>query len=275
MIMHAPILYIPHGGGPLPLLDHPGHKELVFFLKTFASRIRRPSAILVISAHWEETRPALTSAARPGMLYDYGGFPEEAYRLSYPAPGSPPYAESIRTLLADSGFAPTLDPNRDYDHGLFVPLMLMYPDARIPCLQLSLLKSLDPAEHLALGRALAPLRAENVLVIGSGMSYHNMGTFFSPGSQADNDKGEAFDNWLIRTVTDPGLSCKEREERLQNWQTAPHGRYCHPREEHLLPLHVCYGMAAARTPLAALVFNSKVMGKRVSAFLWHDAADQA
>ncbi len=272
--MQSSILYIPHGGGPLPLLGHPGHDELIVFLRTVTTQIPAPSAILVISAHWEEDQPAIINGARPGMLYDYAGFPEETYQISYPAPGSPSRAESIRTLLEGRGFLPTLDGNRGYDHGLFVPLTLMYPDARIPCLQISLLKNLNPAEHLALGRALAPLRDENILVIGSGMSFHNMQTFFSPVSRSDDEKCEAFDDWLIRTITDPALSPEEREERLQNWQDAPHGRFCHPREEHLLPLHVCYGMAAALTPtpLAALVFNHKVMGKRVSAFLWQAAA---
>jgi len=266
--MNAPILYIPHGGGPLPILGHPGHDELAHFLKGSVKTFKKPSAILLISAHWEERQPTLTSGARPQLIYDYGGFPEESYAIRYPAPGSPSLAESIRNLLEARGVNPILDDERGFDHGLFVPLTLMYPEAQIPCLQLSLLDSLHPADHLELGRALTQLRERDILVIGSGMSFHNMPTFFSAGNESHDEKCAAFDTWLIETCTDKDLTPRVKEERLQNWQEAPHGRFCHPREEHLLPLHVCYGMASSQTPSAELVFNQEVMGKRVSAFLW-------
>jgi aromatic ring-opening dioxygenase catalytic subunit (LigB family) len=266
--MNAPVLYIPHGGGPLPILGHPGHDELVHFLKSIVDTFKKPSTILLISAHWEEREPTLTSGARPPLIYDYGGFPEESYAIRYPAPGSPTLAESIKTLLEAGGLSANLDDRRGFDHGLFVPLTLMYPDAQIPCLQLSLLNSLNPADHLEMGQALAPLREKDILVIGSGMSFHNMQAFFSADDESSNKKCAAFDNWLIETCIDKELSPQVRKERLLNWQDAPHGPFCHPREEHLLPLHVCYGMAFAETPCAELVFNKEVMGKRVSAFLW-------
>jgi 4,5-DOPA dioxygenase extradiol len=199
------------------------------------------------------------------LLYDYFGFPPESYRIHYPAPGAPDLAKRIHTLLADSGLQPRVDERRGFDHGLFVPLKIMYPQAVIPCLQVSLLASLDPKAHIALGKALAPLRRENVLIIGSGFSFHNLRAFFTSPPNTPDQESEVFNQWLIDTCTAGTLSPKEREQRLANWEQAPHARYCHPREEHLLPLHVCYGMTQAP---ARLVFNETVIGKRACAFLW-------
>jgi len=262
-----PVLYLPHGGGPLPLLGEPGHAALTAFLNNIPETLGEPAAILVISAHWEEERPAITGGARPELIYDYYGFPPESYAISYPAPGDPGLAEAVRELLDNAGFIPRLDERRGFDHGLFVPLKLMYPAARIPCLQVSLLANLDPAAHIALGKALAPLRARNVLVIGSGMSFHNMRMLVSPDADSDG-RDVAFDDWLGETCTDPTLSADARERRLVEWDRAPGARFCHPREEHLLPLHVCYGVACTDTPLAEAVFNQRVLGQQVSGFVW-------
>jgi aromatic ring-opening dioxygenase catalytic subunit (LigB family) len=139
-----------------------------------------PKALLVISAHWEEASPTVMTAARPALLYDYYGFPPESYQLTWPAPGSPELAARVRTLLAAAGFESREDGTRGFDHGTFIPLKLSYPKAEIPTLQLSLKAGLDPEQHLALGRALAPLRDEGVFILGSGMSFHNLRAFRDP-----------------------------------------------------------------------------------------------
>jgi aromatic ring-opening dioxygenase catalytic subunit (LigB family) len=173
----AQIVYFSHGGGPLPILGDPGHKAMVDFMTRLPSRLHRPEAILVISAHWEESSATLLGAQEPAMFYDYYGFPDKAYEITYPAPGSPEYADRIAGLLGKNKVPNRIDPQRGFDHGLFIPLKLMYPQADIPCLQLSLVRGLDPAAHIALGKALRGLMKENVLVIGSGFSFHNMRAF--------------------------------------------------------------------------------------------------
>ncbi|MBQ0759091.1 MAG: dioxygenase [Zhongshania sp.] len=261
----APVLFIPHGGGPLPLLGDPGHRQLTTFLKSIASELGAPTAIVIVSAHWEGSQATLTGAANPELIYDYYGFPEESYALQYSAVGSPALAETVRELLADAGIPAHIDPVRGYDHGMFVPLTLMYPAADIPCVQLSLLSSLDPAAHIAMGRALSKLREQNILVIGSGLSFHNLRAF----SHADAAvRAEEFDDWLVETCAGVALGASEREQRLINWATAPQARFSHPREEHLLPLHVCFGVAAQHSSVAELVFNDDMMGIRVSGLLW-------
>lgn len=166
----GPVLFIPHGGGPLPLLGDKGHQNLVLFLQQIAPSLGQPSAIVVISAHWEESNVTITSGENPSLVYDYYGFPDEAYRIQYPVPGSPSLANKIQKLLHQSGISARLDSRRGFDHGLFVPLKIMFPAAEIPCIQLSLVNSLDPATHIKIGKALAELRKDNVLVIGSGFS---------------------------------------------------------------------------------------------------------
>jgi aromatic ring-opening dioxygenase catalytic subunit (LigB family) len=263
----SPVLYIPHGGGPLPILGEKGHQKMVSFLREIISELGEPSAILVISAHWEEDQATITSGNHPEIIYDYYGFPAEAYEIQYPATGHPKLAKDVFELVAASGIPAKLDDQRGFDHGLFVPLKLMFPQAKIPCIQLSLLKNLDPEKHIALGKAIASLREKNILIVGSGMSFHNLKTFFS--SEIDCSKeNEGFDHWLIEACTNPLISSEEREQRLIEWEKAPFARFCHPREEHLLPLHVCYGIACASTPIAKVVFNEMVMGKIVTSFLW-------
>ncbi len=261
----APVLYIPHGGGPLPLFAHAGHGALVRFLQAIPAELGTPEAILLISAHWEATVPTVTGGAQPDLLFDYYNFPPEAYQIEYPAPGHPQLAGKIQQLLADSMITAEIDTRRGFDHGLFVPLKLMYPEAAIPCVQLSLVQGLYPGEHIRIGKALAGLRTENILTIGSGFSFHNMQAFtFSDQAPAD-ERNDVFNQWLIDTCTNPGIAPAEREDRLIDWEKAPHARYCHPREEHLLPLHVCYGMAETA---AQVEFNDFILGKRATALLW-------
>ncbi|MRS04820.1 dioxygenase [bacterium] len=237
---------------------------MVDFMIKLPTQLRKPDAILVISAHWEEGAATLLSAQNPVMLYDYYGFPEAAYEINYPAPGSPELAGKITKLLQAYNIPTQMDQKRGFDHGLFIPLKLMYPEADIPAIQLSLLHGLNSAAHIALGNALKDLSHENILVIGSGFSFHNMRAFSWQGLDLADPANNAFQNWLIETCT-TSISQSERELRLIDWEKAPSARYCHPREEHLLPLHVCAGMADKP---ARLVFDDTILGKRSVAFLW-------
>ena len=217
----------------------------------------RPKAVLVVSAHWEAPVATVNGAEKPGLLFDYYGFPPHTYRLRYPAPGAPDLAVRVRQLLADAGFESAVDLKRGLDHGVFVPFMLIYPDADVPILQLSLHQSLDPALHLRLGRALAPLREQGVLIVGSGMSYHNLAALFSGrGASA----AASFDDWLTEAIGDPAA----REAKLCAWRTAPGGPESHPREEHLIPLMVAAG-AAPGDP-GRRTFGESIAGKAISGF---------
>ena len=260
----AQVIYFSHGGGPLPILGDAGHQSMVDFMVGLPDRLRKPEAIIVISAHWEEQTATLLSAEKPPLLYDYYGFPHEAYSISYPAPGNPELAQKVFELLERENVPVRLDPARGFDHGLFIPLKLMYPQADIPALQLSLLQGLNPSAHIALGRALRDLMQENILVIGSGFSFHNMGEFYRQDLNTPDPQNDAFQDWLIDVCTGSNTQ-SEREKQLIDWQNAPFARYCHPREEHLLPLHVCLGMAGKS---ATAIFDDFILGKRAVAFLW-------
>ena len=233
-------------------------------MRQLPTRMKRPEAILVISAHWEEEAATLLGAQAPAMYYDYNGFPEAAYEITYPAPGNPDLADRIAALLKRYGIKPSIDRQRGFDHGLFIPLSLLYPQADIPALQLSLLRGLDPKAHIALGNALGELMSENILVIGSGFSFHNMNAFTRKTTIVPDPANDDFQNWLIDVcVHTPAQS--ERERRLMDWRRAPSARYCHPREEHLLPLHICCAMAGRA---AEVIFDDFILGKRSLAFSW-------
>ncbi len=265
--MTAPtdILFISHGGGPMPLLGDPNHREMVERLTEIAGQLQRPSAILVISAHWEEAVATLTSGANPPLIYDYHGFPPESYEITYPCPGEPALARQIHQALEQAGISARLDDRRGFDHGTFVPLKLMYPKADIPCVQLSLINSLDAAAHLAIGRALQALDVDDLLVIGSGFSFHNMQAFFAPNTPETQARNQAFEDWLEETCCDAQIDEAERAERLRHWDRALYARFCHPREEHLLPLHVCYGMAGKPSDRH---ISATILGKASGMFYW-------
>jgi len=266
-IQLMPVLFVPHGGGPMPLLGDESHRELTAFIQSVSANLPRPKAILVITAHWEESLATISSSPAPSMFYDYYGFPPASYKFTYPALGSPELAQTIASLLDAASIPSQLDPQRDFDHGTFVPLMLMYPQADIPVVQLSLINSLNPAEHITLGKALAPLREQGVLMVGSGMSFHNMQAFFS-GNPATPVRSERFDEWLTETLTSQDLNNEIRSARLADWKNAPEARFCHPREEHLLPLHVCFGAGSQASPAAAKIFTGFLFNTKISAFLW-------
>jgi aromatic ring-opening dioxygenase catalytic subunit (LigB family) len=217
----------------------------------------RPKAVLVISGHWEAPEPTVNIAEKPSLLFDYYGFPEHTYRLKYPAPGAPDLARRVRDLLADAGMDSAVDGKRGLDHGVFVPFSLIYPNADVPILQLSLHRSLDPALHLRIGRALAPLRERGVLIVGSGMSYHNLAAMFSGGGA---EAAGSFDAWLHDAVRDP----RTRESQLTAWRDAPGGRESHPREDHLIPLMVAAG--AADGDVGVRTFSESIAGKAFSGF---------
>ena len=249
----------------MPLLGDEGHKEMVKCLQTIAADLGKPSAIIVVSAHWEEKIPTITSGTDPSLIYDYYGFPEESYSISYPCLGEPLLAEQIYQQLEDAGIPAKLDEQRGFDHGLFVPLKIMFPDANIPCVQLSLVNNLSPTDHLNIGRALQDLDYENLLVIGSGFSFHNLKAFFTPETSESKAMNVSFEDWLLATCANPSISEVERAKRLIQWEKAPGARFCHPREEHLLPLHVCYGLANTSCTMS---FEIQILNKKSSMFLW-------
>jgi aromatic ring-opening dioxygenase catalytic subunit (LigB family) len=220
--MRLPSLYITHGGGPCFWMEFgpPFSPRAFDTLRTYlagliASLPERPKAILVISGHWEESQPTVGTAAAPGMLFDYYGFPPHTYQLSYPAPGAPDLAKQVQALLQQAGIACGTDGTRGFDHGVFVPQLIIDPEAKIPVVMLSMRHDLDPATHVAMGEALAPLRDAGVLILGSGSSYHNLRQFFDGDSRASI----AFDDWLTETATQPDAAA--RNARLLNWSKAP------------------------------------------------------
>lgn len=260
-----PSMYITHGGGPCfwtdlppPLGPHAYDGLRAFFAGLIHGLPARPAAVLVVSAHWEEDLPTVGTGAAPGMLYDYYGFPPHTYQLQYPAPGSPVLAARVQTLLGAAGIASGADAGRGFDHAVFVPMLIIDPDAGIPVVTLSLQRDLDPALHLAIGAALAPLRDEGVLLLASGSSYHNLRRIFLPGADASIE----FDTWLHDTVV--GSDTESREHGLLHWTEAPGALASHPRAEHLLPLMVAVGAAdgdAGRT-----VFRQLIGDKMYSCF---------
>ena len=245
-----PTYFISHGGGPWPWM--PEMRAPMAVLAASLQGIAReigglPKAVLSVSGHWEAQRFTAMSSARPKMIYDYSGFPAHTYGVQYPAPGAPAVADRVAALLLSAGIDAALDAERGYDHGTYSPLVVMYPDAQVPVLQLSLKLPYDAAEHLAVGRALRPLRDEGVLILGSGLSFHNL-RLRGPQGAAPSD---AFDSWLHDTLEHqlPAV----RSQRLVAWEQAPAARIAHPIEDHLLPLMVAVG--AAEEEAAATVYH--------------------
>lgn len=259
-----PVDFISHGGGPWPWM--PEERNTVYtglaaaLREIIPSLPQRPEVILMLSAHWEEDIFTVQSAARPGMLYDYYGFPEYTYAVRYASPGSPALAQRVTRLLQDNGIPAGQNAERGYDHGMFSPMQVINPDAGIPVVQLSLKTGLRPHEHIALGRALRPLRKEGVFIIGSGLSYHNLRLF---NRRAEQPSGE-FDAWLHEAVTRARGAA--RNELLERWEEAPSARICHPREEHLIPLMVAAGCAEDQYGIATYSQPDFMGGIHVSNF---------
>ena len=260
-----PTIFLPHGGGPCFWMDGPppfgrhAWDHLRRYLEGLvASLPERPKAFVVVTAHWETDAPTVSTAAAPGMIYDYYGFPPHTYELKYPAPGAPELGRRVKKLIAAAGLPVEEDAERGFDHGVFVPFLIVDPEAKIPVVMLSLRKDLDPALHIAIGKALAPLRDEGVAIVGSGMSYHDLRHF----RDGDGRASQAFDAWLGEAVTSPDP--KMREEKLIHWDQGASARECHPREEHLLPLMVVAG-AAGDDP-GKVSFRDVIGGKTISGY---------
>jgi aromatic ring-opening dioxygenase catalytic subunit (LigB family) len=263
-----PSLFLPHGGGPCFFMDwtwgppDTWHATQRFLESVASSLPEKPKALLVISGHWEEPAFTASAAAKPGLIFDYSGFPAHTYELTWPAPGDPALAEKVISLLRGAGLQAAASFNRGYDHGVFVPLKVAFPQAEIPVVTLSLSQShnqsLDPAQHIAAGRALAPLRDEGVLIIASGMSFHNLRGYLRAETP---ERARAFDAWLTAAVES---RAPEREALLINWREAPFAAYAHPREEHLIPLMVAAG-AGGEAPGKG-VFTDEPMGAKISAY---------
>lgn len=262
-----PSLFIPHGGGPCFFMDWtwgpPDTWETTRkFLEGMPATLpEKPKALLVISGHWEERAFTLSAAEDPRLIFDYSGFPDHTYKLTWPAPGDPALAERVAGLLDRAGLPAGVSKSRGFDHGVFVPLKVAFPAADIPVVTLSLAADragqLDPRQHLAAGRALAPLREEGVLIVGSGMSFHNLRAYMRP---ATRERARDFDSWLTKAVESPR---GERDHLLGNWDQAPQARFAHPREEHLIPLMVAAG-AGGDAP-GMRVFSAEPMDAAISA----------
>jgi aromatic ring-opening dioxygenase catalytic subunit (LigB family) len=257
-----PTFFIPHGGGPCFFMDWDPPEtweKLRAWLVALPNSISAvPTAIVVISGHWEESLFSVTGAKRPSLIYDYYGFPPDTYELRYTAPGAPALADEIVGLLRDAGLAARADAERGFDHGVFIPFKLIYPKADVPLVQLSLQAGLDPTVHIHAGQALQSLRRRGVLIVGSGMSYHNLaGLRPEFGLRSDE-----FDAWLTDAVCQPDSQLRNR--KLREWKRAPSARIAHPREEHLLPLMVAAG--AAGEDLGRHSFADRIMGVSVSGY---------
>lgn len=261
--MTLPVYFISHGGGPWPYMPEAARANaaLAASLRDIPRQLgRRPSAILMVSAHWEAPQFTVSTAAAPGMLYDYYGFPAHTYQVRYPAPGSPELARRVLAHLRDAGLPAGHDDERGFDHGAFVPAYVMYPDADVPMVQLSLRSGYDPQEHLALGRALAPLRNDDVLILGSGLSYHNLRVMGPAGALPS----ARFDEWLQQVVVDGPV--EERAAQLRQWAAAPAARQAHPREDHLIPLMVAAGAAESESAVCVYHETTAFGGITASSF---------
>ncbi len=263
-----PAIFLPHGGGPCFFMDWSATgfggpadtwNATQRFLEGLAGTLPEPpKSLLVISGHWEEPVFTTSAAAAPKLIFDYSGFPEHTYRLTWPAPGNRDLAAQAAGLLKQANLPSAVSPSRGYDHGVFVPLKVAFPQAQIPVVTLSLAASLDPGLHLAAGRALAPLRDEGVLIVGSGMSFHNLRGYMRPETP---ERARAFDKWLTTAVESPA---PRRDALLARWREAPFAAYSHPREEHLIPLLVAAG-AGGDAP-GKRIFTDEPMGAAISAY---------
>ncbi len=267
--MKQPVFFLSHGGGPWPWLDGPfreGFAWLEASLKALPAQLPEPPrAVLAVSGHWEEPDFTVSSAAQPGMVYDYSGFPEHTYHIRYAAPGDPALAARVRELAAAAGIAVGDDPARGFDHGTFSMMQPIRPEADLPVVSLSMKLGYDPAAHLALGRALAPLRDEGVVIMGSGLSYHNLRVFDARAAEPSS----RFDAWLRHTLLD--LPPAERAAELLRWDAAPAARQAHPREDHLIPLMVALGAAGA-DPATCIYSQADLFGG-ITVSSWRFGAD--
>ncbi len=260
MAARQPTFYIPHGGGPCFFMPDPKANWIGMwsFLRSLPGRLAEPpTAILVVSAHWETKGFRIASGSGLPLIYDYYGFPPATYEIRYDAPGEPKLAARAAALLGAAGVPVALDPDHGFDHGVFVPMKVAFPEATLPVVEMSVERDLDPALHIAAGRALAPLRDEGVLFIGSGMSFHDLKAF---GDTRFTRPSQAFDHWLTATLMQSGDA---RADRLARWAEAPGAQAAHPTAEHLIPLMVAAG--ASDEP-GEKIYGELVLETAVSGF---------
>ncbi|OAG01279.1 Extradiol aromatic ring-opening dioxygenase [Paraphaeosphaeria sporulosa] len=274
MTRRAPVISISHGGGPMPLLGDPSQAALTHSMKTKVPKILKlgtadaPRAIILVTAHWSEDVVGISSAEKHELYYDYYGFPDEAYKLKYDAPGSPEVAELVRRQLEEAGIKSKNDGKRGWDHGVFVPMTLIHPSASVPIIQLSVLASEDPSMHYAIGRALAPLRDKNIAIIGSGFaSMHNLRAMFS--GQARTPSYKALNEAWSKTVADAveTTDVEAQKEKFAGWRSWPGAYDMHPRggAEHFLPLVVCAGAGAGEKSKA---YGDEMVGLQMWSYYW-------
>jgi aromatic ring-opening dioxygenase catalytic subunit (LigB family) len=262
MQQKMPTYFISHGGGPWPWIED--MRKAFTKLETSLARMpselgETPKAVLVISGHWEADEFRVMSSANPPTIYDYRNFPAHTYDVVYPAPGDPALADRVAGLIAGAGLPTAMDAEQGYDHGTFVPLFIMYPQANVPVVQVSMKKGYDPAAHFALGRALAPLRDEGVLIVGSGLSYHNL-RMFGPQAKVPST---VFDAWLGEVLE---RGAEDRTAALLDWETAPSARVAHAEEDHLVPLFAALG--AAEGEAATMAYHEEDIFGGVTASSW-------
>jgi len=257
-----PTFFVSHGGGPWPFIPHmKSELENTFaWMSGFQNTLpSKPKAILCIDAHWEEDEFTVSSATRPAMIYDYTGFPPHTYQIQYPAPGSPEIAKKVIDLLSNASIPIHQNSTRGFDHGAFIPLGLMFPLADIPVVSLSIKRNYSPLDHIQMGMALAPLREEGILIMGSGLTYHNMRGF---GSKAGEESSKLFGDWLESVIESKSLS--DRISRLTAWEKAPAARSSHPEEDHLIPLMAIVG--AAGNDQGRISIREKAMGIEMASY---------
>ncbi len=258
-----PTLFLSHGAPYLAIADSPARD----FLRTLPGLFEKPKAILVISAHWETAQPTVNAVETNATIHDFGGFAPELYAIQYPAPGSPPLSQRVAALLGEAGFTVQADPQRGLDHGAWVPLSIAYPAADIPVVQLSVQTHLGPAHHFAIGRALAPLRQEGILITGSGSFTHNLREFFRTpaGDRGEPEWVSAFADWF-----DSALGASRTEDLLRYRELAPYAARNHPTEEHLLPLYVALGAAGEGSHASRLHSSSDSGVLRLDAYAFEE-----
>ncbi|KAF2756947.1 extradiol ring-cleavage dioxygenase [Pseudovirgaria hyperparasitica] len=270
----APVISISHGGGPMPVLGDPSHKAIVQSLQTKVPKLLRlntpdaPRAIILVTAHWSERNPTISSEKKHKLYYDYGGFPPEAYKLKYDAPGSPEVAKEVADALRSQGFTPDMDDERGWDHGVFIPMMLIHPSATVPIVQLSVLDSESPADHYRMGQALSKLRDSNVAIIGSGFAtFHNLRLMFSGAAHNPDFRGrnKEWSDAVSDGVLEPDVEA--RKTKLEDWRKWPNSYEMHPRHgsEHFLPLIVCAGAAGEGKGGS---YTDEFMGMEYYSFYW-------
>ncbi len=255
-----PVVFVSHGA-PDALLNAP---DAVACWQEIGRQVADPVAILVVSAHWEARVATASLSGAPATLHDFTGFPESLHHMQYPAPGAPHLAERAVALLTGAGMAAELHPSRGLDHGAWAPLSAMYPQANIPVTQLSLVRNVSVASHVAMGQTLAALRDEGVLIVASGAITHQFGwlDWHARGDQPAVPQAQAFTDWVADRLAMQDLPA------MLAYRTAPHGADAHPSEEHFLPLFVALGAAGDATPQRYRP-HFAYAGMAMDAYFWH------